>query len=775
MKKQVLFFHLLFCLFSCNNHYAEKVTALDFIPSEYNVVYRINSLADFNTSHDSYFPLKSKKIDSLCKSLAFLNSEMPLYIGIDKDNFILSTTYKNDIITSDSLYDIKSEWLESKDLFRTVFNKDTLYHKVTDSIFIASNRIDSISKIIQKSNLKLKSFFKVVNNKSLNSVFNAGNETDLLLNKKIASHSESILDIKTTENYTTTSGIIREKDSAFFLNAFKNTKPQEFKLGEIIPSDVECFTRISFDDYQLFSKQLNNISRDSISNLLQYTNEISLIGLKEEKAIAVSALDKDLLSEVIDIDNVTETYKDISIFTCNQTNIFKSNLSPILELDVVNFGCNIENFFIFSDDINTLKHIITSKLNNQTIFESEKFQSISEHLANASHLLIYKNEDGLKNYLDKDVKGYNTNAVQYVFENDFAHVNGIFSKYKKQPQSNSITEAFTVKLPASIIMQPQPVKNHVTGHYDVITQDTNNTLYLISNSGKIIWKKTLQSPIIGKVEQIDTYKNGRLQLAFATENRVYVIDRNGKDVDAFPLKFNDKITQPLSVFDYDKNRNYRLLVTQGKSLLMYDAKGKSVSGFKYKGASKVISSQPKHFRMASKDYIVFGQGNKLEILNRKGKERIKVKNNIDFSDNEIFNYRSRFTILNSKNQLVMVDTKGEANLKSIELQTPTKIDATSKTLAALSENKLKINSRIVDLDYGDYTPAKIFYVNDKLYITTTDLQSKKLYVYDSQAKLLPKFPIYASTKSHIENIDQKGKPEVITQSDDNTILVYKIN
>ena len=85
-------------------------------------------------------------------------------------------------------------------------------------------------------------------------------------------------------------------------------------------------------------------------------------------------------------------------------------------------------------------------------------------------------------------------------------------------------------------------------------------------------EKKLSGPIIGRINQVDLYKNGRFQMVFSTENRVYVLDIIGKDVGPFPLKFKDKITQAVSVFDYDKNRNYRFLVTQGQSLLMYDGK-----------------------------------------------------------------------------------------------------------------------------------------------------------------------------------------------------------
>src|SRR5690606_27291397 len=113
-------------------------------------------------------------------------------------------------------------------------------------------------------------------------------------------------------------------------------------------------------------------------------------------------------------------------------------------------------------------------------------------------------------------------------------------------------------------------------------QDINNNLYLISLKGKILWKKQLDSAILGTIEQIDIYKNSRLQFVFATSRRLYVIDRNGKDVAPFPEKFNDNITQPLSVFDYDKNKNYRLLVTQAKNILLYDINAKRVNGFTFK-------------------------------------------------------------------------------------------------------------------------------------------------------------------------------------------------
>ncbi len=73
-------------------------------------------------------------------------------------------------------------------------------------------------------------------------------------------------------------------------------------------------------------------------------------------------------------------------------------------------------------------------------------------------------------------------------------------------------------------------------------------------------EKTISGPIIGKIEQVDLYKNRRLQMAFRTADRFMILDRNGKVVPPFDKKIASDSPQHLSVFDYDLNRNYRFLL-----------------------------------------------------------------------------------------------------------------------------------------------------------------------------------------------------------------------
>ena len=93
----------------------------------------------------------------------------------------------------------------------------------------------------------------------------------------------------------------------------------------------------------------------------------------------------------------------------------------------------------------------------------------------------------------------------------------------------------------------------------------------------------------------------------------------------------------------------------------------------------------------------------------------------------------------------------------------------------MSDNKLKIKSNILDLDFGNYTTPKIFYLNDKIYVSATDLDAKKVYLFDSQAKLLQNFPVFGTASAELQNLDKERGLELITQSDNKTIIVYKIN
>ncbi|WP_178989916.1 ribonuclease HII [Winogradskyella schleiferi] len=785
MKRLVFLSIFIITLLSCQRDYNKTKLPYKFIPTETNAIIKINELNDFLNSienNEILTDLYNKELKNASKILKNFNTTNPIYIAFadsTHSNYLMLTKNDSTLFVIDSISNHISETLVDLKIEKTQIDDNVVYHKIIGNTFAGSNDLELLKTLdYENENAALSKLIETTDDKSVASIlFNskAPNYSKLLFSDAVAKDNTdfTILDIGYSDKGINYNGILTSKDSsANVLNSFKNTIPQKINTPSIAPYNASSLISIAYDDFSAFNRNLLKDSTTATSEtFLNFTNEIALI----DDAIILHSLDTNLILESIEDKSNIESFRDIDIYEFGDSDVFKSNLKPFITFEKANYFAVFENFMVFASSTETLKSILTDALNNNTLSNTEAFQSINDNLSDEASLFIFKNSEGLSDVLGKNMIGYNANAVQFIHEDNYTHINGVIQKFKKRAASNSVAETFTTKIDATILASPQAVKNHVTNSHDIVVQDVNNMLYLISSSGNILWKKQIQGKVLGQIEQIDMYKNGRLQLAFTTPNRLYVLDRNGKDVSPFPLKFNDAITHPLSVFDYDKRKDYRLLVTQGKNLLMYNAKGQSVDGFKYKSNGSDINTQPKHFRIGSKDYIVFGAGENLQVLNRQGNVRINVKDKVRFSGNAIYLYQNKFTTTNTLGQLIQVDTKGKLSTENLNLTNKHQITTTSKTLVSLRENRLVIKSRTIDLDYGDYTEPSIFYLNDKIYVTTTDLQSKKVYLFDSQAKSIPNFPVFGTASATLEKLDGERGLELISQSDDKTIVVYKLH
>jgi hypothetical protein len=520
-------------------------------------------------------------------------------------------------------------------------------------------------------------------------------------------------------------------------------------------------------------------------DLFQTINEAGEIYFNTETVIVLKSIDAIATKDALqDYQNITSNFRNIPIYEFTNPSLFKTIFNPFISVETISNYTIINDFFVFAQSETQLQNIIINFQNGTTYAHSNAFIAVMPFVSDESSLLVIANPTKLKKIMSSiynedltqlKLNDYKVSAIQFIQDDGFVHVNAVIKKNKTKALQNSVSEEFNVTLDADISMSPHFVTNHRTKQKDIVVQDVNNNLYLISNTGKVLWKKKLNGTILGKIQQVDLYRNGRLQLAFATPKRIYIIDRNGKNVAPFPLKFNSEITQPLSIFDYDNNKNYRFLVTQGKYLLMYDRTAKNVSGFKYNNTGFDITTQPVHYRIGNKDYIVFASGNKMMILNRRGQSRIRTKEAIHFSGNPIFKHKDKFTTSSSKGELIQVNTKGAVSKQPLHLDKDHFIEATNKTLVTLSENNLNIRQKTYELDFGNYTAPKIFYLNDKIYISLTDLQTQKVYVFDSQAKLLHNFPVYGNSAIDLANIDNDTFLEFVTQGESNSIIVYKKN
>ena len=346
--------------------------------------------------------------------------------------------------------------------------------------------------------------------------------------------------------------------------------------------------------------------------------------------------------------------------------------------------------------------------------------------------------------------------------NNLASINGIISNYKDDSKNSEIELKFETSISNEIILGPLIVKNHTNNKNEVFIQDSENIIYLINDNGQIEWTKKINDRVIDEVKQIDSYKNGRLQYVFATQNSLHMIDRKGRDVGKFPLKFNDQITKPVSVFDYDNNKNYRLLITQNDELFMFDSKGNRVRGFDYNKKSKIIT-KPEHFRISNKDIIVFKTSDDLKILNRRGKIRIKINGDYNYSKDEIFQYQNSLLTTTVNNKIVKIDMKGNSKELS-SMSFDGKYVSDKKTIYTLQKNILSNSKKNIEIQFGKYENFSAISDKKNTLINIYDSQNNKLYLFDDEINTVKGFPILADANASFILENNKIEFSVISDS-----------
>ena len=452
----------------------------------------------------------------------------------------------------------------------------------------------------------------------------------------------------------------------------------------------------------------------------------------------------------------------------------------------VDYFTQIEDFILLSDQMSALKNNIISYQNNSLLTSTPYVNLIDQNLTEKQNYFglvnfeeLSKTETGLiKQDLFNKIKDVNFDgskilSFQINDQDDINYLSTFIPFNQKSNKSSQPSQINRITIEKPIAKRPEFFVNWRTQQRDLVFQDEDHRLYLYDTKGNLIWDKQLDSRIVGHIHTIDIYKNTRKQLCFTTQNKLYLIDKNGDDVAPFPKTFNDLVTQGLSIFDYANSGRYRFVIVQNENIQLYNRELKEIKGFDYESNGKITSS-PKHIRIGKKDYILIeSEVGNTQILNRKGKPRVKIEEELVFSNKGIYEYNDRFIATTASGDLIKIDQSGKVEKLDLGLGKDHLFSASHQNWAIIDENRLIINSNEKELDYGLYTTPQIHQLNDRTLISFTDEQAGKIYLFNDQAELLPGFPIYGKTA--IDLYENAQNELVFTcLGEDNAVLVYKL-
>ena len=802
---------LLLFIISCDPGKTVESDLLSYVPENATIIVRINNLNTFRSELKNNHFLNdlsaTESVRKIRKTFGVLNE-------IQSDTTSLVALYEQDSTHILYVGYARPNWLKYTDStkFNTSFKEGVqnieidglkLYARVIDGKRIASTSQEILENATRNPGNRdadhpLETLYRTTTPQKSASLFiNSKKKSTVLPGLLDQGSDESefkfsdwiTYDLNSGQQYLYLNGLARIKDSTHnLLKLFEGTRSLPPVTPDLTPPDADAILVYTFDDYERFAQNQQQYSNSpySINTPFNTVEEIGHIYKNDQRAVLISAYAAESIESFLDgISQGRNDYQGYDIIGLSDKGFLTETFDPLIRDFQANYYCVLDDKYVFSETTNLLENLITNRNNGNNFKKSSYFASASENLTNQSNILLLTNGEAMKTagsifFSDQFIQDIgNAKTTDYVYssqiatDNNFFHTHLSVSKLSSQSESGTTSPLFSIELDGEIYSDPQFVINHRTNQKEIVVQDIENNLYLISTKGKVLWKKQLSGPIQGKIRQVDIYKNGRLQLAFTTNEQFLILDRNGREVPPFNKSYPGGNLNALAVFDYEKNKDYRFVVTQGSKVFMYNAKGNIVSGFKYTEAQNDILDPPKHIRIGQRDYLVFKLADgTLKILSRVGSDRITVNESIEFSDNEVYLYRNKITLTDKAGTLYGIDTDGKVSKSKLNFNEEHKIDATSKTLATLNENSLTIKGRSRELELGVHLKPVIFYIYDKIYVSSTDIQNGQVHLFDSSNRIISGFPVFGNSMADLADMDNDGKLELVTKDQDNSLIVY---
>ncbi|MFW5821960.1 MAG: hypothetical protein ACOCU7_01115, partial [Tangfeifania sp.] len=328
------------------------------------------------------------------------------------------------------------------------------------------------------------------------------------------------------------------------------------------------------------------------------------------------------------------------------------------------------DYMVFSNSEQGIRDYARSMMLGATLTRNNRYQRYNQNHSNranvhafvdVNHAFGFKDElfsNETIQQLDKaeeNIRRFGAISWQVQHEKN-SYYNSLVIEYDPEARRQAQT-TWQSNIGGNIIIKPQLVTNHNdTDSREIIVQDENYNLHQITGDGRVRWTMPLPGPILGEVHQVDYYENGKLQYLFNTREKLYLVDREGNNVDHFPVEFSSPATNGVNVFDYHNNRDYRYFIAhEDKSVLAYDKSGKKISGWVFGQTAHPVITPVQHFRIGSRDYIVFKDKSKIYIQDRRGETRVETSAWFENSKNPLV------LNLNETPKIIATDLSGKVH------------------------------------------------------------------------------------------------------------------
>jgi hypothetical protein len=633
------------------------------------------------------------------------------------------------------------------------------------------------------------------------------------------------LDVRISPQSVLLSGLSNLGDSSsYYLDVFRGIKPQKISSDVIVPTSAALWMNVSvgnfmtyyrqFDKYRVDQGKKRSIDQalakyeiDFESSFLRWLDrEYGLVWMGssqagKEKSVAYFEVrsERDFWQAHLPLVDTTslQVFRGEKIYKTTHFGWLSPLMGKAFEKFKANFVWLYENRVFYAANEDVISDFINDVLDNRTLANSPTYKKFSSQIPDRASIQVtfMPGSDMLTDVMPKAIASFAKRqtemrehtpyvSLQYLVQDKMAYT-GIYASYQSEVET-VVKPIWSVDVPGKIVAGPFLLKNHYNNQKEIAVQDNNHVLYYYSTSGVLLWKRKLNGRIIGDIEQVDLFRNAKLQMAFATEQEIVILDRNGAPVAPFPKKLPDTITSPLAVFDYDKTRNYRFVFASGKKVYNWDKEAKNVQGWELSELSGIMTRQAQHFVAGSKDYLVFiSDDGKALITDRRGV--LRVPNVIELPADNSSQYQVqvdaelktiKLTALTNDSKLRSILSSGKIDeVKPGGLPELPDLHIQGESMIIFSGQTCLVKDPVFPFKVQmqeDISGRPMIYGDGEQRILAIASNNEQISIFNTKGKLVPGFPVYGSARFTIGRLYAGPSKYLITTTPENKVLVYLI-
>jgi len=438
-------------------------------------------------------------------------------------------------------------------------------------------------------------------------------------------------------------------DTTDYLSAFRNQKPQHFASTGIAPARTALMYELGFSNFKEYYSHLKNSTwwdnngktkedRTKISEaFLDWVgNEMSVIvtepagsfidnniyGCIRAKNVADALLRlngfRDEITAKQPAGNIfEEKYRSNIISSIAIKNILPSVYGKAFSHLNNCFYTGMNDFIVFANQPAALKALIDEVAEGKVLHNDSIYKTTEKNVL--SNIELYINPKRSQNlFIPAQLASflstlYQASAIvaQWTYQGNIINTKlaiGFHNKTLKEPALLWSTQLDTVLSCKPLLVCNSTVANPASTDCNFFLQDAKNNFYKISESGTLVWKKDLGEKIVSEIHPVDMYHDGRRQLIFSTDRKLYLVNLNGENIGNFPIRLPAAASNGCSVTSTATSYNIYIACTN-HTVYAYDANGKPAPDWQYIHTDDLVVKPIQPFTVNNNIYLVISESN----------------------------------------------------------------------------------------------------------------------------------------------------------------------